>query len=98
MATNHIFEYLVPQGTPSILIPFIVIIETIRNLIRPGTLAVRLTANITAGHLLLTFLGNNGPSLRYTVLTVPITAQILLLILDAAVGIIQSYAFAILTL
>jgi F0F1-type ATP synthase membrane subunit a len=31
------------------------------NLIRPGTLAVRLTANIIAGHLLLTLLGNNGP-------------------------------------
>jgi len=35
-----------------------VIIETIKNLIRPGTLAVRLTANIIAGHLLLTLLGN----------------------------------------
>jgi len=47
--TNHIFEHLIPQGTPTLLIPFIVIIETIRNLIRPGTLAVRLTANIIAG-------------------------------------------------
>jgi len=44
--TNHIFEHLVPQGTSTMLIPFIVIIETISNLIRPGTLAVRLTANI----------------------------------------------------
>jgi hypothetical protein len=60
--TNHIFEHLVPQGTSTILIPFMVVIETIRNLIRPGTLAVRLTANIIAGHLLLTLLGNNGPS------------------------------------
>jgi len=94
--TNHIFEHLVPQGTPTILIPFMVIIETIRNLIRPGTLAVRLTANIIAGHLLLTLLGNNGPSIRHTLLTVLITAQILLLILDAAVAVIQSYVFAIL--
>jgi len=94
--TNHIFEHLVPQGTPTMLIPFIVIIETISNLIRPGTLAVRLTANIIAGHLLLTLLGNNGPSLRYTLLTILITAQILLLILEAAVAIIQSYVFAIL--
>lgn len=94
--TNHIFEHLVPQGTPTILIPFIVIIETIRNLIRPGTLAVRLTANIIAGHLLLTLLGNNGPSIRHTLLTVLIIAQILLLILEGAVAIIQSYVFAIL--
>jgi len=94
--TNHIFEHLVPQGTPTILIPFIVVIETISNLIRPGTLAVRLTANIIAGHLLLTLLGNNGPSISHTLLTVLITAQILLLILEAAVAIIQSYVFAIL--
>ena len=65
-----------------------VIIETIRNQIRPGTLAVRLTANIIAGHLLLTLLGNNGPSISHTLLTVLITAQILLLILEGAVAVI----------
>lgn len=43
------FAHLVPQGTPGALIPFIVLIETIRNVIRPGTLAVRLAANIIAG-------------------------------------------------
>jgi F-type H+-transporting ATPase subunit a len=76
------------------LITFIVIIERISNLIRPGTLAVRLAANVIAGHLLLTLLGNNGPSVRHPLLTVLITAQILLLILEAAVAIIQSYVFA----
>nr|AQP26347.1 ATP synthase F0 subunit 6 [Microtermes sp. C TB-2017] len=95
--TNHMFEHLVPQGTPTMLMPFMVIIETISNLIRPGTLAVRLTANMIAGHLLLTLLGNNGPSMNHTMLTVLITAQILLLILEAAVAIIQSYVFAILS-
>nr|YP_009350394.1 ATP synthase F0 subunit 6 [Crepititermes verruculosus]AQP26979.1 ATP synthase F0 subunit 6 [Crepititermes verruculosus] len=95
--TNHMFEHLVPQGTPSMLMPFMVIIETISNLIRPGTLAVRLTANMIAGHLLLTLLGNNGPSMSHTMLTVLITAQILLLILEGAVAVIQSYVFAILS-
>nr|AQP26866.1 ATP synthase F0 subunit 6 [Nasutitermes sp. A TB-2017] len=95
--TNHMFEHLVPQGTPTMLMPFMVIIETISNLIRPGTLAVRLTANMIAGHLLLTLLGNNGPSMSHTLLTVLIIAQILLLILEAAVAIIQSYVFAILS-
>nr|YP_009351616.1 ATP synthase F0 subunit 6 [Acholotermes chirotus]AQP30157.1 ATP synthase F0 subunit 6 [Acholotermes chirotus]QXT43950.1 ATP synthase F0 subunit 6 [Acholotermes chirotus] len=95
--TNHMFEHLVPQGTPTALMPFMVIIETISNLIRPGTLAVRLTANMIAGHLLLTLLGNNGPALSHTLLTVLIMAQILLLILEAAVAVIQSYVFAILS-
>jgi len=78
--------------------PSIVIIETISNIIRPETLAVRLTANIIARHLLLTLLGNNGPSIRHKLPTVLIAAQIFLLILGAAAAaaIIQSHVFAIL--
>lgn len=92
--TQHIFAHLVPAGTPGPLIPLIVLIETIRNVIRPGTLAVRLAANIIAGHLLLTLLGNTGPSLQYSLLSLLIIAQILLLILESAVAVIQSYVFA----
>lgn len=94
--TQHIFAHLVPQGTPAILIPFIVCIETIRNIIRPGTLAVRLTANIIAGHLLLTLLGNTGPSLSTILLRFLLITQIALLVLESAVAIIQSYVFAVL--
>lgn len=94
--TQHIFAHLVPQGTPAILIPFIICIETIRNIIRPGTLAVRLTANIIAGHLLLTLLGNTGSSISYILITFLLIAQIALLVLESAVAIIQSYVFAVL--
>lgn len=95
--TQHIFCHLVPQGTPGILIPFIVCIETIRNIIRPGTLAVRLTANIIAGHLLITLLGNTGPSISISLIRILIITQILLLTLESAVSIIQSYVFAVLS-
>lgn len=95
--TQHIFAHLVPQGTPSILIPFIVCIETIRNIIRPGTLAVRLTANIIAGHLLLTLLGNTGPTASTFIVSFILITQIALLVLESAVAIIQSYVFAVLT-
>jgi F-type H+-transporting ATPase subunit a len=94
--TQHIFAHLVPQGTPPVLIPFIVCIETIRNLIRPGTLAVRLAANIIAGHLLITLLGNTGSSISYYILSILLIVQIALLILESAVSIIQSYVFAVL--
>lgn len=95
--TQHIFTHLVPQGTPAILIPFIVLIETIRNIIRPGTLAVRLTANIIAGHLLITLLGNTGNNLSELLLSFLLIRQIALLILESAVAIIQSYVFAVLS-
>nr|YP_010489358.1 ATP synthase F0 subunit 6 [Lauridromia dehaani]UWM10772.1 ATP synthase F0 subunit 6 [Lauridromia dehaani] len=95
--SKHMFAHLVPQGTPSALIPFMVIIETISNVIRPGTLAVRLAANMIAGHLLLTLLGSTGPSLSYSILSILIMSQILLLLLESAVAVIQSYVFAVLS-
>nr|QNE85613.1 ATP synthase F0 subunit 6 [Empis caudatula] len=95
--TQHMFAHLVPQGTPPILMPFMVCIETISNLIRPGTLAVRLAANMIAGHLLLTLLGNTGPSMSYLLISFLLMGQIALLMLESAVAIIQSYVFAVLS-
>nr|UER99271.1 ATP synthase F0 subunit 6 [Ephemera serica] len=95
--TQHMFAHLVPQGTPPVLMPFMVCIETISNIIRPGTLAVRLAANMIAGHLLMTLLGNTGPSLSLTILSFLILGQIALLVLESAVAIIQSYVFAVLS-
>nr|AXS64789.1 ATP synthase F0 subunit 6 [Staphylinoidea sp. 4 KM-2017] len=95
--TIHMFAHLVPQGTPPILMPFMVIIESISNIIRPGTLAVRLAANMIAGHLLLTLLGNTGSSLSLLLINLLILVQLLLLILESAVAIIQSYVFAVLS-
>nr|AND96358.1 ATP synthase F0 subunit 6 [Bubas bubalus] len=95
--TMHMFAHLVPQGTPPILMPFMVCIETISNIIRPGTLAVRLAANMIAGHLLLTLLGNTGSMLNIMMINLLIIVQLLLLLLESAVSIIQSYVFAVLS-
>nr|YP_010191936.1 ATP synthase F0 subunit 6 [Tanypus punctipennis]QZM06605.1 ATP synthase F0 subunit 6 [Tanypus punctipennis] len=95
--TQHMFAHLVPQGTPAVLMPFMVCIETISNIIRPGTLAVRLAANMIAGHLLLTLLGNTGPGMAYSLVSLLIIGQIALLVLESAVAIIQSYVFAVLS-
>nr|YP_009368326.1 ATP synthase F0 subunit 6 [Clostera anachoreta]APH08572.1 ATP synthase F0 subunit 6 [Clostera anachoreta] len=94
---QHMFIHMIPQGTPSILMPFMVLIETISNLIRPGTLAVRLTANMIAGHLLMTLLSGTGPMLPSYFIIILIFVQIMLLILESAVAIIQSYVIAILS-
>lgn len=48
---------LVPTGRPIGLVPLLVLIESIRILIRPITLGVRLAANITIGHLMLHVIG-----------------------------------------
>nr|YP_009476068.1 ATP synthase F0 subunit 6 [Macroglossum stellatarum]AVM10743.1 ATP synthase F0 subunit 6 [Macroglossum stellatarum] len=94
---QHMFSHMIPQGTPAILMPFMVLIETISNIIRPGTLAVRLTANMIAGHLLMTLLSSTGSNLTYIFILMLILIQILLLILESAVAVIQSYVIAILS-
>ncbi|KYN20011.1 ATP synthase subunit a, partial [Trachymyrmex cornetzi] len=94
---NHL-GILLAHLTPYILIPFIVIIESISLIIRPLTLAIRLTANIIAGHLLLTLLGSSGININnLSTLSILIFIQILLLTLEIAVSLIQAYVFSILS-
>nr|CAA66300.1 ATPase6 [Pongo pygmaeus pygmaeus] len=91
--------HLLPQGTPTPLIPMLIIIETISLFIQPLALAVRLTANITAGHLLMHLIG----SAALTMLTInlpltliTLTILTLLTILEIAVALIQAYVFTLL--
>ncbi|YP_009473444.1 ATP synthase F0 subunit 6 (mitochondrion) [Choristoneura fumiferana] len=95
--SQHMFAHMIPQGTPGILMPFMVLIETISNIIRPGTLAVRLTANMIAGHLLMTLLSGTGPSMNSYFVFLLVIIQILLMILESAVAVIQSYVISILS-
>nr|QKW88759.1 ATP synthase F0 subunit 6 [Idiocerus herrichii] len=94
--TNSMFTHLVPSGTPGVLMPFMVLIETISNLIRPGSLAVRLTANMIAGHLLMSLLGTNTIS-STILLSMSMMIFIMLMMFEFAVAMIQSYVFMTLT-
>nr|AKQ53269.1 ATP synthase FO subunit 6 [Tenthredo tienmushana] len=94
---NHMFAHLVPQNTPLILMPFMVLIETISNMIRAFTLSVRLTANMIAGHLLVTLLSSTGVNMSFSLTMFLILIQMLLLTLESAVSIIQSYVFMVLS-
>jgi len=91
--TKHILAHLLPQGTPTMLINFMVLIELIRNTIRPLTLCVRLTANITAGHLLMLLLGNLVLSQPLLIWPLSFILPVVLTILESAVALIQAYVF-----
>lgn len=94
--SRNLLTHLIPQGTPVILMPFIVLIETIRNIIRPFTLAIRLTANIIAGHLLIVLLSSAMASSSITSLPLVIILQTMLSLLERAVSVIQAYVFSVL--
>ena len=76
--------------------PFMVLIELVRNIIRPLTLAVRLAANMVAGHLLITLLSNQACGADFIIVFAILTTLILLLTLERAVALIQSYVFRVL--
>nr|ADA58032.1 ATP synthase F0 subunit 6 [Buteo rufinus] len=91
--------HLLPEGTPTPLIPALILIETVSLLIRPLALGVRLTANLTAGHLLIQLISTATTALLPILPTVSaLTALILLLltILEIAVAMIQAYVFVLL--
>lgn len=48
---------LLPSGAPSALNPFLILIETVRVGVRPLILALRLGANLTAGHIVMAIIG-----------------------------------------
>uniref|UniRef100_A0AAU6QD21 ATP synthase subunit a n=1 Tax=Seira pallidipes TaxID=3053390 RepID=A0AAU6QD21_9HEXA len=95
--TKHMLAHMVPQSTPTALMPFMVIIESISNIIRPITLSVRLMANMVAGHLLMTLLGNQTAATYNFIFSSLIITQIILLTLESAVAVIQSYVFSVLS-
>nr|YP_009368301.1 ATP synthase F0 subunit 6 [Lepilemur hollandorum]ADP68445.1 ATP synthase F0 subunit 6 [Lepilemur hollandorum] len=97
--TKASLAHLLPQGTPTPLIPMLIIIETISLLIQPTALAVRLTANITAGHLLMHLIGGATlalTSINPTISLITFIILVLLTALELAVALIQAYVFTLL--
>nr|YP_009247037.1 ATP synthase F0 subunit 6 [Macropodus erythropterus]AMW02884.1 ATP synthase F0 subunit 6 [Macropodus erythropterus] len=96
---THALSHLLPEGTPTLLIPVIIIIETISFLIRPLALGVRLTANLIAGHLLIQLIATAAfvlLPLMPTVALLTSTLLLLLTLLEVAVALIQAYVFVLL--
>nr|YP_010000864.1 ATP synthase F0 subunit 6 [Daphoenositta chrysoptera]QOD96789.1 ATP synthase F0 subunit 6 [Daphoenositta chrysoptera] len=91
--------HLLPEGTPTPLIPALILIETTSLLIRPLALGVRLTANLTAGHLLIQLISTATVALFSTMPMISLLTLLvlfLLTILEVAVAMIQAYVFVLL--
>ena len=89
---------LVPPGTPGWMLPLMVPIEIISQLARPVSLAVRLFANMTAGHTILAVLFGMVVSLPFYVSWLPFAATLFVNALEMClIAPIQAYIFTILT-
>nr|QXI25477.1 ATPase subunit 6 [Hypanus longus] len=91
--------HFLPEGTPTLLVPVLIVIETISLFTRPLALGVRLTANLTAGHLLMQLIATAAFVLISIMPSVALLTSLilfLLTILEVAVAMIQAYVFVLL--
>ena len=96
---RHGFRFLrlfVPQGVPAALLLLLVPIELLSYFIRPFTLAIRLFANMLAGHTMLAIFAGFAASIGLLGI-LPLGIDVLLVALEILVAALQAYVFAILT-
>jgi F-type H+-transporting ATPase subunit a len=87
----------VPKGIPLAILPIMVPIEIISQFAKPFSLAVRLFANMTAGHgVILVFLFMIIMFKSWVVAAVPLIGVVIMSAFEIFVGFIQAYIFSIL--
>ena len=98
----YFFTLFWPKDTNIFLAIFVAIIEFLSFLSRPFTLAIRLFANMTAGHVLLkvfgTFVVTLGTidALPYVFGVLPLAVNVALSALEVLIAVVQAYVFALL--
>jgi F-type H+-transporting ATPase subunit a len=101
MRSNGVFGYfkgLIPHGVPVLLLPIMIVVEFLGLLTKPFALAIRLFANMTAGHIVvyalisLIFVMQN---VAWAGLAVPMA--LFIYSLEILVALLQAYIFTILS-
>lgn len=91
------FTAFAPPGVPKLLLPLMIPIELISFLARPLTLALRLFANMTAGHMALGVLAVLGLATPWFMQWIPLGFTVIQIALEMIIAFIQAYIFMILS-
>nr|UJV31445.1 ATP synthase F0 subunit 6 [Boudemos sp. DBUA0002419.01] len=96
---NMVFAHFLPSGAPGWLNPFLILIEFISYIVRPLTLAIRITANISTGHVVLSMMGSYNAS--FLLSSISLASLVLLIqtgyiLFEMAIALIQAYIFSLL--
>ena len=90
------FKHFIPEGMPIVLIPIILVIELVSYLARPFSLAIRLAANMIAGHTLLKVIA--GFVLPLGIFGIaPLLFSTVMVGFEIFIAILQAYVFALLS-
>lgn len=93
----HFFKFFFPPGAPVYMAPLIVPIEVLSYLSRPVSLALRLFANMMAGHTMLKVFAGFSVALPVALGIVPLAINVALVGFEILVAVLQAYVFTILT-
>jgi ATP synthase subunit 6 len=102
----HFFEMFFASGVPFRLVPFLTFIELISFVFRSVSLALRLFANLVAGHILLDTVSLfiydliNPLMVQFNsliLIILPLILCIVLICFEFVVAILQAYIFVILS-
>ena len=96
---NVFIQTFIPQDIPNALKPLLVVIEIISYISRAFSLAIRLFANMMAGHTLLHILSDFSLKLgkiKYLYLIFPLIIVFLISLLEIGVSFLQAYVFILL--
>lgn len=96
---SHGFRFLglfVPSGAPIVLLPLIVVIEVVSYLIRPISLALRLFANIMAGHTLVHIILGFAAGASTVGVAFASVGIFAVTLLETGIALLQAYVFVVL--
>ena len=101
MMKNGAFGYfkgLIPHGIPAWLLPIMAVVEFLGLFTKPFALAIRLFANMTAGHIvIMALLGLIFILHTYFVVPVSVAFALFIYLLEILVALIQAYIFTMLS-
>lgn len=97
----HFFSFFVPKGVPAVMLPLMVPIEIISYLSRPVSLAIRLFANMMAGHTMMKVFAGFVITLGAATFGIggiaPLAMNVALTGFELLVAFLQAYVFTVLT-
>lgn len=89
-------SHMLPYGSPAALMLFLPLVEIFRQIIRPFTLMVRLSTNLSSGHIILYIFSFFSLS-SFTLRVVLLAAVTVLILLELFISALQAYIFTSLT-
>ncbi|MFA4858562.1 MAG: F0F1 ATP synthase subunit A [Candidatus Margulisiibacteriota bacterium] len=91
------FKALVPPGVPAFVVPIIFPVEIVSQLARPFSLAVRLFANLFAGHTIILVFLSLILMLKSYLSVLPLMGNVLICGFELFLGLIQAFIFTYLS-